>query len=56
LLPVANRPLLSYALDLLEASDLKDLIVVSAHSSAPLPLVRALVPTHERGVVWLMWA
>ncbi|WVZ80325.1 hypothetical protein U9M48_027811 [Paspalum notatum var. saurae] len=28
LLPVANRPLLSYALDLLEASDLKDLIVV----------------------------
>ncbi|ONM07278.1 transferase [Zea mays] len=28
LLPVANRPVLSYALDLLEASDLKDLIVV----------------------------
>ncbi|KAL6879660.1 hypothetical protein ACP4OV_012319 [Aristida adscensionis] len=28
LLPVANCPVLSYALDLLEASDLKDLIVV----------------------------
>ncbi|XP_062228883.1 uncharacterized protein LOC133926797 [Phragmites australis] len=28
LLPVANRPVLSYVLDLLEASDLKDLIVV----------------------------
>ncbi|GJM99159.1 hypothetical protein PR202_ga16239 [Eleusine coracana subsp. coracana] len=30
LLPVANRPVLSYVLDLLEASNLKDLIVVSA--------------------------
>ncbi|BAF19475.1 uncharacterized protein [Oryza sativa Japonica Group] len=28
LLPVANRPVLSYVLDLLEASDLKDIIVV----------------------------
>lgn len=28
LLPVANRPVLSYALELLELSNLKDLIVV----------------------------
>lgn len=28
LLPVANRPVLSYVLELLEASNLKDLIVV----------------------------
>nr|DAD42954.1 TPA_asm: hypothetical protein HUJ06_001184 [Nelumbo nucifera] len=28
LLPVANRPVLSYILELLEASNLKDLIVV----------------------------
>lgn len=30
LLPVANRPVLSYVLELLEASNLKDLIVVSS--------------------------
>ena len=33
LLPVANRPVLSYVLDLLEKTNLKDLIVVS-----PTPL------------------
>jgi len=48
--------LLSYALDLLEASDLKDLIVVSARTSISLPLARAVVPQRERGLVWLMWA
>ncbi|RRT41007.1 hypothetical protein B296_00028391 [Ensete ventricosum] len=32
LLPVANRPVLSYVLELLEASNLKDLIVVSSFS------------------------
>lgn len=36
LLPVANRPVLSYVLDLLEQSNLKDLIVVSP-SSHSLP-------------------
>ena len=34
LLPVANRPVLSYVLELLEQSNLKDLIVVSFFLSA----------------------
>jgi translation initiation factor eIF-2B subunit gamma len=58
LLPVANRPVLSYALDLLEASDLKDLIVVSSslfcfssscHGCGPN------FPSHEQDIIWLMW-
>ncbi|ONK55435.1 uncharacterized protein A4U43_UnF3340 [Asparagus officinalis] len=36
LLPVANRPVLSYVLELLEASNLKDLIVVVEGSDAAL--------------------
>jgi len=32
LLPVANRPVLSYVVELLELSNLKDLIVVCYHS------------------------
>ncbi|KAK1292000.1 hypothetical protein QJS10_CPB17g01708 [Acorus calamus] len=36
LLPVANRPVLSYVLDLLESSNLKDLIIVVEGSDAAL--------------------
>ncbi|KAG2279124.1 hypothetical protein Bca52824_061679 [Brassica carinata] len=36
LLPVANRPVLSYVLDLLESSNLKDLIVVVEGEDAAL--------------------
>uniref|UniRef100_A0A453S8J0 Translation initiation factor eIF2B subunit gamma n=1 Tax=Aegilops tauschii subsp. strangulata TaxID=200361 RepID=A0A453S8J0_AEGTS len=36
LLPVANRPAISYVLDLLESSDLKDIIVVSKRPSSSI--------------------
>lgn len=36
LLPVANRPAISYVLDLLESSDLKDIIVVSKRPSTSI--------------------
>lgn len=43
LLPVGNRPLISYVLELLEASNIKDLIVVVAGDEAATQVWESLL-------------
>uniref|UniRef100_M8CTP6 Translation initiation factor eIF2B subunit gamma n=1 Tax=Aegilops tauschii TaxID=37682 RepID=M8CTP6_AEGTA len=49
LLPVANRPAISYVLDLLESSDLKDIIVVSKRPSSSISAPPPVVEGQEAG-------